>query len=240
MISKADLKAAVRSSPPGEPPTGEEIEAYLAGELSAEEAEKLQERLAAHPDIARLVAAPFPAADDPEVVGYMRYRSREPRVLLFWRTTAIAASVMVAVFGGLLVQTQTKTRRLARELTRPHSDLENALLLPDGQRGKPSDERPITLPAAGEDILVMPALINEPQFPTYRIDIVDLNQPTPRTIWSRSGLRRRTDDTFEILLPRAFLAPGIYEIVVFGVDGTNEQLAKYTVKVPRRAEENPY
>ena len=243
MISKADLKTAIQSLPAGEPPTGDEIDAYLRGQLSAAEAERLQERLADYPELARVLATPFPAADDPDVRAYVRrMRRRENRVLLFWRTAAIAASVIAAVSGGLLFQMQTKARRLAAELARPRTDLENALLLPDGQRGsKPGDESPITLPAAGENFLLIPALINQPQFRRYRVDIVDLNTSAPRTIWSNPDIHRRTDDTFEIWLPRTFLADGgIYQIAVYGIDGTTERLARYTIKVPRRADHIPY
>ena len=236
MIRKSDLKAAVDALPPGEPPSSEEIEAYLNGELSKEEEERLQTRLAHFPELARVFTEPFPDPHEAEVVEFAAASSRP---LVFWRTAAIAAAVTAAVFGGLMFQSQSKARRLTSELTRPRTDLENALLLPDGQRGNPDEEAPITLPASGEDLLLMPALIHQPEFRDYRVDILDLNVPAPRPVWSSTGIRRRSDDTFEIWVPRTFLNPGIYQLVVYGIDGTMEPLAKYTVKVPRRAGQSP-
>ncbi|HEY6141043.1 MAG TPA: hypothetical protein VI670_25075 [Thermoanaerobaculia bacterium] len=230
MISNDDLRAAARALRAGEPPTDDEIEAYLNGELSADEARRLRERLAQFPELARALNEPFPAADDPDVLEESRSGGH---VLFFWRTTAIAAVLTTVVLGVLLLQTQTKMRRMTKDLSRPHVDLENALLLPDGQRGKPSDEAPIALPKSGENYLLVPALIHQPEFRDYRVDIVDLNTPAPHTIWSSSGLHRRSDDTFEIWIPRTFLNPGIYQLVVYGIDGTAERLAKYTVRVPR-------
>src|SRR5262245_41609857 len=48
----------------GEPPTVEEILAYERGELSREDADRVQQLLIAYPELARAFATPFPSADE--------------------------------------------------------------------------------------------------------------------------------------------------------------------------------
>src|ERR1051325_10204358 len=43
----------------GDPPTAEEVLAYMSGELSAEEEERIRERLVCYPELVRTLTAPF-------------------------------------------------------------------------------------------------------------------------------------------------------------------------------------
>ena len=47
--------------------------------------------------------------------------------------------------------------------------------------------------------------------------------PAPRTLWSSPALRRPDNDMFEIVVPRAFLAPGNYQVVIWGVSGARQE-----------------
>lgn len=145
------------------------------------------------------------------------------RRLRRWQLSAAAAALLAVVFAGLLVRTQ-------RDLREPRYDVEHRLLLPDGERGG-AQQPPIPLPSEAEYFLLIPALVNAPRFPDYRLDIVDLNGQGERMIWSASGLRRRSDDTFELWVPRSFLEPGKYRLVLHGLDGRPVELARYTVRL---------
>ncbi|HXO22486.1 MAG TPA: hypothetical protein VOA87_21405 [Thermoanaerobaculia bacterium] len=149
-----------------------------------------------------------------------------------WRISAAAAAALAVLFAGLLVRTQRDIRQLQQELREPRYNVEHRLLLPDGQRGGTLEQPPIPLPSEADYLLLIPALINNPRFPDYRLDIVDLGTKPPRVIWTATGLRRRSDDTFEIWVPRSFLKPGEYRLVVYGLDGgRQETLATYTVRL---------
>lgn len=169
----------------------------------------------------------------PAVVGAgARRRWSWAREIRSWQLSAVAAALLAILFGGLYLQAQRELRRQEKELREPRFNIEHRLLLPDGQRGAATQQPPIPLPSEAENFLLIPALINHPQFPDYGLEIQDLSGTPPRPIWSGRGLRRRSDDTFEIWVPRAFLKPGRYRLVVYGLDaGRKEPLASYTVRL---------
>jgi hypothetical protein len=139
---------------------------------------------------------------------------------------------LLAVFlGGLLLRSQQELHRLQHEIREPRANLEHRLLLPDGQRGGP-EQPPIPLSSQADYFLFIPALIDQSGYPDYQLDLLDLSASPPRTIWSGKGLSRRSDDTFEVLVPRAFLTPGKYRFVLSGLSGTHKrELARYTVRL---------
>jgi len=238
----------------GEPPTAEELLAYRRGELSVAEEARVRELLVCYPELARALTVPFPvegaAPGDPDFLTDAEFathwaslqkrvhdedavatRPEEARVLQFWRraSTALAAALLLA-FGGLLWQAQSRAR-LAKELGDPRVTSEEQLLLPDGQRG--GGDGSLTLAAEGDSFLLIAPLVGGSQFPRYRLEIVDLSTTPPRALWSSTALHRRFNDTFAILVPRPFLKPGRYQIVLSGVDGAHEErLATYTLRVP--------
>src|ERR1700741_4242120 len=80
----------------GEPPTVDELLAYERGELSREDAERVQQLLVAYPELARAYATPFPSDDDgalPDEVIDRQWNAFRAvtvsgsggRVLYFWR-----------------------------------------------------------------------------------------------------------------------------------------------------------
>ncbi len=140
------------------------------------------------------------------------------------------AAALVLAFGGLLWQMRS-TSRLAKELGEPRVASEEQLLLPDGRRG--SGDGMATLSAEGDSYLLVIPLIGGAQFAHDRLQIVDLDTNPQRTLWSSPPLQPRANDTFAILVPRAFLRPGRYQVVLFGVDGAREErLAGYSLRVP--------
>lgn len=67
-----------------------------------------------------------------------------------------------------------------------------------------------------------PVLTGPPDDPAYRLEIVDLSDDTPRRIWI-SGF---VQPPFEIVVPRAFLRDGLYQLNVLGVDGARSHVVE--------------
>lgn len=237
----------------GEPPDANELLAWSRGELSAEESARIQEFLVHYPELARALEEPFPAPDEiragsPEdlsedeldqdwkrlrerIVPPARPASLPVRALRTWRASTLAAAALAAVFAGLFLHAQLEVRRLTREMETPKVDFSHRVLLPDQQRAAGA-QQPILLSADADHFLLKPSLTGARGYPDYRLDIVDLNRPQPKRIWSTSGLRLRDDQTFEIWVPRAFLRSGDYRFEIHGLDaGKAERLATYTVRL---------
>ena len=249
MITKSEWQAVNRQLMAedrqrlGEPPTAEEILAYTRGELSPEDETRVRERLVCHPDLVRALAVPFPAEPakpgDPDYLSedefakhweVLQKRMRPHRVVRFphaW--TAIAAACAI-VFGALFWQAEWRARRLAKELNEPRVAWEEYVLPAEGQRG--GGNATAVLPAEGDTVLLRAPVYNQPHYAGYRLEIVDPSATPPRVLWSSTGVRRSDDDTFDILVPRAFLRPGRYQVVLYGVDRAREErLMSYTLRV---------
>jgi hypothetical protein len=90
---------------------------------------------------------------------------------------------------------------------------------------------PTPLATRTDSFLLIAPLINQPRFAAYRVDILTLDVEPARVLWSSTGLRRRDNDTFELLVPRAFLNPGRYQLVIYGVRGSiADRLARFTFR----------
>jgi hypothetical protein len=188
---------------------------------------------AAPPGMAEAAAAPRDAYDVlPRSV--QRLPGSPGRAVRAWRLAAGIAALLAAIFGGLLIDTQSRLTHQTRQLAEPRNP-DRRLLLPDGQRGGAAAQPPIELPASAAPLLLQPALIHAPPFADYRLDIEDLTGPTPRMIWRRAGLHRNSDDTFDILVPRSFLPAREYRLVLYGLgSGPAQRLSAYTLHLPRR------
>lgn len=236
MIMKSDLQAVLDELRTEdrrtrlEPPTAEEMLAYRAGELSGEEEGRVRELLICWPELLRALMTPYPdddAASLPAEVVERQWTAMRSqigatgggRVLSFRNALTAVAATLAIVFGGLLWQAKL-------ELRRPRTLLPQTLFS-DTQRGSGKTET--TLVVHGDAYLLAPVLGGEQTFETYRFEIVDsANQP----VWKSDGVRRGEDDTFAVLVPRAFLPPGRYTLILYGVNGERrEQLERYSLRV---------
>lgn len=234
----------------GEPPTAEEMLAYTRGELSDETAGRVRAGLVCNPDLARALVQPFPADDakpgdddflsQDEMAKHWASLQRRihdspkgsgARVFQFpSRWTAIAAAVAL-VFAGLFWQAELKARRLSRELHEPHG-LESQMLLPDGRRGV---EQATFLTAKGERIVLDLSLFNASRFETYRVEMSEETADAARLPWRSAAIRPADEETLSIDVSRAYLKPGKYRIVVYGIEGAGEKrLDTYSLRVPSR------
>jgi hypothetical protein len=51
-------------------------------------------------------------------------------------------------------------------------------------------------------------------------------------IWSRNHIRRESDGSYPVELSTEHLAPGLYELVLYGVDGgAADRMAVYTIRL---------
>jgi hypothetical protein len=228
----------------GDPPTDDEVIAFSRGGLTGADEVRVRHYLVHVPELLEALTAPFPPAGTPVDLAepqlahdWMRLRARiEPSPPSSLRNIwPIAASVAAIGLAGLFTQARLTNRKLERELMRPRTNLENRLLLPDGQRGGgAAGELPLTLSAGGSDFVLAPAVINAPRYADYGVELLDLATTPPQSIYSASGLARHTDNTLTIFVPRSFLPPGRYRLVVYGIEESRrDALAAYTMRVPR-------
>ena len=249
MITKSDWQAvhaqllSERRRRLGDPPTVEEMLAYSRGELSGEEEERVRALLVSYPELLRALNAEFTDDDaqpgDPdylpeELVARQwnafqqriggRHDAGTSRVLQFWRATAAIAAALAVVFGALLWRAQS-----------PPDDprlgvWQEQMLEPEGHRGGTAFVP--TLSTNADVFLLALTLLDERQFPGYRVEIVA--EGGTRPVWS-SPATRPEDDTFTVIVPRTFLRPGTYNAVIHGVDGArSESLATYAFRVRER------
>jgi hypothetical protein len=217
----------------GEPPTAEEVAAYMRGELSEAEEARVRALLVAYPALARTLTMPFPEDDEPLPDLDRRWdefrshiappRPETGRVLQFWRAAAALAAVLAVLFGALLWRTRS-------ELTKPRAAWQTAVLEMDGHRG-PAGPATVIRPQGELLVLVVP-LIGSAPYREYRLDLAT----GTRTLWRSEPLRRDEDTTaFTIEVPRAFLEPGRYRVELYGMDGAREEkLATYSMVVAGR------
>ena len=225
-------------------PSNEEFDAYVRGELSAADAERVKKAIAENPELERLLMDPFPTEEEAgtltdeefeprwaELQRRLALRRRVVPINRFYRTALPIAAALVVTFAALFVQAQVRARRLASELAAPKLAWEEQVLLPDGQRGPQSIA---TVTAQGDSYLLVATLIHVPEFQDYRLELVDIATPSPRSLWKSGIVRHHNNDSFAILVPRSFLGAGKYQIVLTGVSGAREErLATYSLRVPR-------
>ncbi|HYI10949.1 MAG TPA: toll/interleukin-1 receptor domain-containing protein [Thermoanaerobaculia bacterium] len=151
--------------------------------------------------------------------------SSESKLSPGWFTSVV---LMLVVTVGLSLGTAYILRRPVE----PDVISDRRVLRPDGQRGS-SAAIPVSVPVNANIILHL-ALGPSPTFPNYRVEMLDLSETPPRSVWTRSGIRIGEDGAFTMTIPNAYLHVGSYQLVVSGEDGARrERLASYTLKATR-------
>lgn len=224
--------------------TPEQLAAYERGELSEEEAARVQALLVVYPE---WTAEPEhdPLSDAEMARDWESVKARlvgetvdaPRRTTAFPSLLAVAAALLAVSFVALL-QSRSTIARLSKERSEPRVHGQRHELLPLGDRGGGSGQRAYPLTGSEENFLLVPTLVNHPRFPDYRLEIVALDSEPPKTIWKAAGLMRDPDrETFEISVPRTFLAPGVYRLDLYGLDrGKSALLARYLLRVPAERE----
>jgi hypothetical protein len=220
------------------PPTAEEMLAWSNGELPADEAARVWERLQQYPELARAYTDPFPETGaepgEPDHVSeaeldrrWTMFRKRvqgdRGRVVQFPRILSTIAAGIIVVLGGLLWQSQMNVRQLQNELAAPRV-LEQVVLDEDApSRGGTSATRVVT----GKDLKLVLLLTNADHFDQYKAELRAAGESRPR--WERN-VERSDEDDVEITLLR--IEPGQYQIVLYGITGGKTQrLGAYSFNV---------
>jgi hypothetical protein len=218
----------------GEPPTVDELLAYERGELSNEDAQRVQQLLVAYPELARAYATPFPSGDDAdlpdEVIDrqWNAFRAADSgasggRVLQFWRGLAAIAATVAIGFGAMLWQAHME-QLLPRVLSEP------ATMVPSGGRGLPAQHTRVT--PSGDLALVVVSLVGPIDYESYRLELV--NNDSQKIIWTSEPLRATSSGNFYIEIPCRILPDGAYELAAYGLRGdAREPVATYPIDVRR-------
>jgi len=225
-----------------EPPTPDEMLAYVRGELSADDEARFRERLLPYPELVRTLTAPFPTEGaEPGDEDYlsdedfarhwaaMQKRMPRPAVVYLWPSVAAIAASLALVLGVLYWQKQVQTER-------PHVlTVDSQPLFPDGSERGGGSAPATVMPEDGWYSLV-PVLMDERPFDSYRVELFDAGVDPQRSLWTMSGLRRRQDATLIVAVPRSFLSPGLYRLAIYGSKGKGEEhVNSYTIRVPTTA-----
>jgi len=226
-----------RPSEHDEPPTAEEMLAYANGDLSADEAARVWERLQQYPELARAYTDPFPEAGaepgDPDYVSEAEIDRRwtafskqldgeRGRVVQFPRILSAVAAALIVVLGGLLWQSQMKVRQLQHELAAPRV-LEQLVLEEEAPSRGGTPPTPVV---RGKDLQLV-LLTNADHFEQYKAELRAAGDSRPR--WQHT-VERSEEDEVEITLLR--IEPGQHEVVLYGVTGGKAQrLGVYSFNV---------
>lgn len=246
MIRKEDWDAVYRRQLAdgqrrlGPPPTFDEVEALSSGRLPEEEAERIRELLSYYPDMLRILTEPFPAADDgiltdqelrtdiAKILEHVRDNAPPlvfPQNQMSRRWFAIAAGVVITIALGSIA--------VWRVASHPHAAL-TQVLYPERTRGfsarGPSSATPTHL-SKNADYLLEPVFDSPRDYSEYRIELLDLATTPPRRVWLRNNVAQKRDSTYPIRLSTNNLDPGLYRLVLYGVDGTVDYLADYTIRI---------
>lgn len=244
MTTKSELSAANRDLMAekrlaiGEPPSAEKVLAYTRGELAPDEEACIRQQLIAYPELLRTLTTPFPEpaeADHPDYLSdhefarhwkaLQKRRGRSDGGLQFWRAFGAVAAAVAVVFGALLWHAEMQSKQ-------PTAEWEQQELYPDGQRGIGPQRNILT--TNGDSYLLVPVLGSDLAVDKLRAEIAGVADPS-RTLWSSKAMPRTPDGSLVIVVPREFLKPGTYRLIVYGITGERQEpLSSYTLRVPAR------
>src|ERR1041385_9265501 len=154
-----------------EPPTADEMLAYLRGGLSAEEEANFRSRVIDYPELVRTLVADFPEPAQPQDADYLsdeefarRWDDFQKRIdssgtaVPFWRMVAAVAATVAVVFATM----HWKVRADQQTPQVPAADAQP--LYPDGSSDGLGGSTAITIGPAGDSCLLAPVLRDDRVF----------------------------------------------------------------------------
>ena len=236
---RQDMTAEQRRKP-GEPPAIEEMLAYSRGELSGEDAQRVQAWLAANPEMAQALTQPFP--EDDARPGDDGYLSQEEvsrrwsalrkeirpggRVVRFPAMTALAAAAAL-IFAGLYFYEVQQSRM-------PSLGAIEQELEPAGRRRGAIGDPPMIDVTQRVNTLAL-KLTSPKRDAWYEIQIWKASGDPARPVWT-SQPTQAEDGKLEMNLTNRSLRPGLYRIHALRLDEQKERelVDEYLVRVPAR------
>lgn len=231
----------------GEPPTPEELVAYSLGELPEDQAARVRESLTYYPDLAKALSeGAEPSEDEVPYLSQQQlasdWRSLQQRMhpaaasakiaskvspIRIWQWATAAALLLFALTGGLYLRSRSTIATLQGELGRPRANVERILLFDASSRG-PGSRKPVLLSESTEFVVIALTLVDETRNnDRFRVEIRDLDAKPSTVIW-KSPIRRASDGTFVIGVPRHFLKSHRYRISLYA-SGRDEPIASYAL-----------
>lgn len=236
----------------GGPPTPEELLAYRDGRLDPAERQRIEERIAVHPEAARALAdlAAFPnvepASGTPELsdeeIGdrWQAFRERLPErpaptpvIEIGSRrgspfTLRLAAAILVGLaIGGIA---GFLGGRASRDLPESAINVRIAAeLAPEGEGESRAVPAPLEMPEDAEELVLVLRIPAQKDFPAYEAEIVDSQGVR---VWAREGLHPTAVGTLQVSFRAGALAPGRLRIRLFGGEGEGRtMIASYAIRL---------
>jgi hypothetical protein len=207
-----------------EHPMPDELVDYQAGDVTAEERERIQEHLALCSPCAQAVldVEPLPEvrlSDRTVAAAWARFEGRGRAAVWPW---SLAAALLLAVLGLTF-----ELILLRREVATPRAGVQIVDLFPAGedvQRSAGGGEA-VQAPAWVDHLVLLFNLTHEPVLPVYTFRITAADG---REIWSGTDLRPGLDGVLALEVPRRLLPVGEYRI---GLYGNGSPVAEYALRI---------
>jgi hypothetical protein len=238
----------------GGPPSPEELLAYRDGRLDPAERQRIEERIAIHPDAARALAdlAAFPDVEpapgtpnlSDEEIGDRWQAFREklpelpaptPAIEIRARpgrrglplTLKLAASVLMGLAIGGIVG--FLSGRSSQDLPDSAINVRIAELAPEDEGGSRSAPSTLEMPAGSEELVLVLSIPAQKDFSDYEAEIVDGQGVR---VWAREGLRPTAMGTFQVSFRAGALKPGPLRLRLYGREGKGRTLiASYGLRL---------
>lgn len=239
MITKSDLDAAVHKRREERrreviPPTFDEVDALMRGDLNEEDADEIRERLSYYPELAHVMTTPFPAKDDGQLsdadvqadIAKIRERVGEEAVVVPMRGIGIWLPIAASFLIALSIAGYVWTQR-ARQASRPV--VQKVLFADTATRGESFGPPAVLFP--NTRYLLKPLYRPESGQAEARFVLYVLSADGSRDeVWNRSGIRRAADGSYPIEVFTDKYDVGDYELALFGSDEATP-LAKYSLRI---------
>ncbi|HEX2835294.1 MAG TPA: hypothetical protein VHW00_19930 [Thermoanaerobaculia bacterium] len=257
MVTKRDWEIAYhdvmergRSAPP---PSPDEIDAYLRGDLSEEEMARIGESLTYYPELASALhddetgAEVQVALTDAQLrEDWASIQSRLPVETIpapappipfvapgrRWQLATAASWLVTIAAGAWLLHSSLTIQSLRDELEKPRRNVEHVELVEGASRG--GSVKAIQLQPSTRYLVLSLAPADQFAGDDFQIELLDSDASPARTIW-RGSVSRSSDGMFSIEIPRSFLTGQRYTIDLYS--GSGKPVATYEFWLPSQGDE---
>lgn len=230
----------------GPPPTPAQIDALTDGRLSEDEAARVRELLIYYPELTPFemlntssILTDAEMAEDREqlrrrIFGEDAESPAKPDVSVFPAPPRQFPRIAVAaVIGFVLIAIGVAATYLYRHSDFPYRNATAVILRPDGQLAVTRGAAHQTPHQLSTDTVyrLRPLFRPEHEYRRYDLELFDRSRGSPRSVWKRRNVERARDGSFPATLSTADLAPGRYELVLYGIGERSERLATYSIRL---------